>query len=193
MIFWIYIQGSHGLWRSLRVWEKQDRLFEALEVLEWGLWKFVNFVVFRALGKNYQLISQKLHFPRPDSRLKCLKKNAESQRMYFLSVLTAQFWLIECVGYNKGCAPLPDVQIVAYLHIAFLHHIASIMSGFVKSLWILKGFFCTNPVNIYNGYLIVSAVDCSVNGILDSVIKWMDLGKHLRYACVCHFVSVFCF
>ena len=35
---------------------------------EWGLWKFVNFVVFRALGKNDQLISQKQHFPRPNSR-----------------------------------------------------------------------------------------------------------------------------
>ena len=34
---------------------------------EWGLWKFV---VLRALGKNSQCVSQKLHFPRPNSSLK---------------------------------------------------------------------------------------------------------------------------
>ena len=34
---------------------------------ERGLLKFVNFMVFRVVGKNCQFISQKLHFPRPNS------------------------------------------------------------------------------------------------------------------------------
>ena len=33
----------------------------------WTSVKVCEFVVFRALGKNYQLIGQKLHFPRPNS------------------------------------------------------------------------------------------------------------------------------
>ena len=72
---------------------------------EWGLWKFVNFVVFRALGKNYQLIRQKLHFPRPNSSLFFV---------YFLIAVqnhrectSCQFWLIECVGHwlQQGLRP----------------------------------------------------------------------------------------
>ena len=53
---------------------------------EWGLWKFVNFVDFRAPGETYQRISQKLHFPRPNSSF--FLNRAKSQRTHFLSVLT---------------------------------------------------------------------------------------------------------
>ena len=71
---------------------------------EWGLWKFVSFVVFRALGTNYQLISQKLHFPRPNSSLIFF---------FFIAVqnhrecTSCQFWLIECVGHwlQQGLRP----------------------------------------------------------------------------------------
>ena len=74
---------------------------------EWGLWKFVNFVVFRALGKNYQLISQKLHFPRPNSSLNKTKNGcAMSERMHFLSVLTDK---VSAISSSKGCTPLLDV------------------------------------------------------------------------------------
>ena len=52
---------------------------------DWGLWKFV---IFRALEKTYQLISQKLHFPRPNSRLNKTICHAKSERTLFLSVLT---------------------------------------------------------------------------------------------------------
>ena len=54
----------------------------------------VNFVEFRVLGKNYQLISQKLHFPRPNSVEK-------SQRIHFLSVST-----------ERVCRPLATVRVV---------------------------------------------------------------------------------
>ena len=51
-------QGSHSLWRSLKFRENGisfSRPWKSVKT-EWGLWKFVNFVVFRALGKKYQLI-----------------------------------------------------------------------------------------------------------------------------------------
>ena len=54
-----YIQGLHSLWNCGKNAIRFSR--------PWGLWKFVNFGVFRALGKNYQPISQKLHFPRLNS------------------------------------------------------------------------------------------------------------------------------
>ena len=60
-----------GFTWSLKVWEKWDKLFKDSKV--WENWVgSVNFVVFRAVGKNYQLICQKLHFSRPNSRLKKL-------------------------------------------------------------------------------------------------------------------------
>ena len=57
-----------------------------------------------------------------------------------------QFWLIECVGFSKGCAPLPDVQNscvpLCWFSAPYCgHHVR--FCG--KSLRILKGFFCTNP------------------------------------------------
>ena len=70
----------------------------------------MNFVVFRAPGKNYQLVSQKLHFPRPKSSyflILFFNRYAKSQRMHFLSVLTDRVRLP--LGYSKGCAPLPDM------------------------------------------------------------------------------------
>ena len=65
----VYITGFA---QSLKVWEKWDKLFKALKVCEnlMGSVKVCEFVVFRALGKNYQLLSQKLHFSRPNSCLK---------------------------------------------------------------------------------------------------------------------------
>ena len=67
---------STGFAWSLKVFQGLGKMgyafpgHESLGRLSGGLWKFVNFVVFRSLGKNYQLISQKLHFPRPNSSLK---------------------------------------------------------------------------------------------------------------------------
>ena len=57
-----------SLWSSLKVRISFSRPWKSVKT-EWGLWKFVNFVIFRALGKNCQLISRKLHFPRTNSRL----------------------------------------------------------------------------------------------------------------------------
>ena len=132
--------------RSLKVLQNGIRLslFQGRESWKsgktaWGLGKFVNFVVFRVLGKNYQLISQKLHFPRPNSSL---KKNCrvKSQRLHFPSVRTD--W-VRRPSPTVKVAPLYQMcGRVVYLHVAFRR----ILQGFVKSVWILKGIFGTNPV-----------------------------------------------
>ena len=98
----ILSQDSHSLWtwRSLKVWGKWDKLFKALKVCENWV-GFVNFVVFRALGENYQLISQKLHFPRLNSSLNKKHCRAKSKRTHFLSA--------SAISYSKGCTPLLDV------------------------------------------------------------------------------------
>ena len=115
-----------GLWKFRKNGISFSRPWKSVKT-EWGLWKFVNFVVFRALGKKFQLISQKLHFPRPNSSFKKIfKKNcrAKSQRMYFQSVLT-----------DKVYQPLATVRVVpiyqtcgrvAYLCVAFLPHLAKV-------------------------------------------------------------------
>ena len=55
-----------GLWKFWKNGIRFSSPWKSVKT-EWGLWKVVNFVVFTVLGKNYQLISQKLHFPRPNS------------------------------------------------------------------------------------------------------------------------------
>ena len=93
-----------GLWKFGENGISFSRPWKSVKT-EWGLRKFVNFVVFRALGKNFQLISQKLHFPRPNSSLN--KTIAvQNQKEHFLSVLTDK---VSAISYSKGCAPLLDV------------------------------------------------------------------------------------
>ena len=61
-------QGSHSLWRSLKFRENGisfSRPWKSVKT-EWGLWKFVN-LWSSEKGKNCQLSSQKLHFPRLNS------------------------------------------------------------------------------------------------------------------------------
>ena len=99
--------------------------------------KVVNFVVFRVLGKNCQLISWKWHFKRPNSSLNFfffLKCHEKSQSMHFLSVLT-----------DRVHRPLATVRVaplyqmfgrVAYLHVAFLPHIAKVCEKCVNFEWI---------------------------------------------------------
>ena len=123
----VILQGSHGLWRSLKVWREKygicfSRPWKSGKT-EWGLWKFVNFVVFRVLGKNCQLISQKLHLPRLSSCFKKQKLLCEITT-HFLSVLT-----------DRVCWPTATVRVaslyqmcrsVAYLRVAFPCHIAKV-------------------------------------------------------------------
>ena len=101
--------------------------------------KVCEFVVFRALGKNYQLISQKLHFPRPNSSYKTKQKKhcAKSRRMHFLSVLTDRVhWPLAIVRVT----PLYRMcERVAYLHVAFLLRIAKVCEKFVNSERIFLG------------------------------------------------------
>ena len=85
-----------SLWRSLKVGGKNgmsfSRPWERVKT-ERGLWKFENFVIFRVLGWNYQLIIQKL-FPQ-DQTILFLKAMWNHKRC-----TSYQFWLIECVSYR---------------------------------------------------------------------------------------------
>ena len=87
-------------------------------------------MVFRALGKNYRLISQKLHFLRPDSSLSKNNCHTKSERPHLLSVLT-----------DRVCQPSATVRVaplywmcgrVAYLHVAFPCHTAKVCEKFVN-------------------------------------------------------------
>ena len=96
----------------------------------------MNFVAFIALGKSYELISQKLHFPRLNSGL---TKNRFVVQNYEECTLS-QFWLIQCFGHqlHKRCTPLLDVQ-------KSFAPLCCFSIPYCKGLWISKGFFCTNP------------------------------------------------
>ena len=76
-----------GLWKLGRNGIRLSRPWKSVKT-EWSLWKFVNFAIFRVLGKTYQLICQKLHFPRPNSSLNKTVCCAKSERTH-LSVLTS--------------------------------------------------------------------------------------------------------
>ena len=146
-------QFPAGFAQSLKVLESLGKMgyaFQGLESLktEWGLWKFVNFVVFRALGKNYQLISQKLHFPRLNSSLTKNKFAVRNQE----ECTRNQFWLIECVGHQLHQALHPFTGCAEEFR-TFVLLFCAILQRFVKSLWILKGFFCTNPVQARLSYI----------------------------------------
>ena len=99
--------------------------------------KVCEFVVFRALGKNYQLISQKLHFPRLNSSLNKKNCRAKSERTHFLSVLTDRVhWpsaIVRVTPLYRMC------ERVAYLHVAFLLRIAKVCEKFVNSERIFLG------------------------------------------------------
>ena len=92
----------------------------------------MNFVVFRVIRKNYQLISQKLHFPRPNSS------------KLFLQNRHAKLVLTDRVHWSSATirvAPLYwTCGRVAYLRVAFPCHIASIMLEFCvfNDVWLEK-------------------------------------------------------
>ena len=84
----------------------------------------MNFVVFRALGKNCQLISQKLHFPRSNGSLKKRFAVRNHKECTSHPVLT-----------DRVHQPLATVRVallywmcgrVVYLRVAFLRHIARV-------------------------------------------------------------------
>ena len=109
--------------------------------IEWGLWRFVNFVVFRAVGKNYQLISQKLHFPRPNSSLNKNICRAKSERTQFLSVLT-----------DRVHRPSAAVRVAPLYRMCGSVSVPSscFSAPYYKGLWKVcefwKFFSCVNPV-----------------------------------------------
>ena len=142
------------IWGNGKIWEKWDKLFKALKVWKvsgvcdslWILWSS------ECEGKTISLSVKNCISQEWTVKNVFESCCAKSQRMHFLSVL-----------FERVRWPLATVRVaplyrmcgrVAYLCAAFPHHIASIMPGFVKkfvkwfvkSLWILKGFFCTNPV-----------------------------------------------
>ena len=109
---------------------------------------------------------EKLHFPRPNSNLKNKICHAKSQRLHFLSVLTDR---MHWPSATLRVAPLYRMcRSVAYLCVAFPCHIA-------KSewkVWILKGFFCTNPVRQQPCFLSPG-----------SSLRWPCPSCHVRCGC----------
>ena len=133
------VQGSHGLWRSLKVWGKWDTLFKALKVCE----NWVGSV--NLLGKNCQLISQKLHFPRPNSCLKNTICFVKSQRMHFLSVLTDR---VRQLSATVRVAPLYQMcGSVVYIRVAFPRHSAKVCEKFVnfERIFLYEPWSCRLP------------------------------------------------
>ena len=107
---------------------------------EWSLWKFVNFAIFRVLGKTYQLICQKLHFPRQNSSLNktvcCAKIRKNAPPISF------------DIGYSKGCTPLPDVWKSLRTFI-LLHHFAKFCEMFVN----FERIFLYEPCIFFWGFV----------------------------------------
>ena len=68
--------------------------------------------------------------------------------MHFLSVLTDR---VSAISYSKGCVPLPDVWKSCVPSCCFS---VPYCKGLWKSLWILKGFFGTNPGMFGNFFFI---------------------------------------
>ena len=137
----LYVRGNHRLIRDGSPGRPPHFSHSSWALGNWkmrwpfqgivSLWKFVNFVVFRALGKNYQLISQKLHFPRLNSSRCFLNKEncyVKSQRMHFLSILTDRVrWpsvTIRVASHYRMCWR------VVYLWVAFPCHFAM-----VREVW----------------------------------------------------------
>ena len=105
--------------------------------------KVCGFCGLQSAGKNYWLISQKLHFPRPNSSL--TKKKiccAKSQRIYFQSVLTDR---VRQPSDTLRVAPFYWMcGRVAYLCVAFPHHIAKVCEMFVN----FERIFLCKPDNV---------------------------------------------
>ena len=113
-----------GLWKFRKNGISFSRPCKSVET-EWGLWKFVNFVVFRALGKNYQLISQKLHFPRPNSSLFFLMPCKITENALPISF---DWQSASAFGSSKGCVPF---QMCSRVHTFVLLFFAP----YCKGLW----------------------------------------------------------
>ena len=124
------------------LWKLGGKLFKALTLS--GVCESLWICGLRKkLGKNCQLTSQKLHFPRPNSSLKKIKNGcAKSQRTHFLSVLTDRVhWpsaIVRVTPLYWLCGR------VVYLCVALLHHIhaANVCEKCVNC----ERIFCMNPV-----------------------------------------------
>ena len=161
-----------GLWKFGKNGISFSRPWKSVKTV-WSLWRFVNFVVFRALGKTISLLVRNCI---SQDQTVVFFKHAKSQRTHFLSVLTDRV-------HRPSVRDAPHYSMcrrVAYLCIAFPRHIVGIMPDFlrfVKSLWILKGFFCTNcafiqkpqgqglAVAIHKGLVSTVANDATTLGI----------------------------
>ena len=81
-------QGSHGLWRSLKVWGKWDKLFKALKVCENGVGS-VKVCGPQSAREELSVYQSETHFPRPNSSLKNKQIwPCKITKNEFLSVLT---------------------------------------------------------------------------------------------------------
>ena len=116
-------QILQGLWRSLIVWGKWDKLFKALKVCEnWVVSvKVCQFVVFRkSLGKTVSLpVRNCISQDQTIVFLKRRRKKVQNHKEH----TSYQFWLIECIGTIVRVTPFYWMcGRVVYLCVAFLHH-----------------------------------------------------------------------
>ena len=141
LVLWcVLLQGSHGLWRSLKVWEKWDKLFKALKVCEnWmGSVKVCEFCGLQSAREKISAYQSETAFPKTKQQLNFLIRHAKSQRIHLLSVLTS----VSAIGCSKGCPPLLDVWNSCVPSCCF-------SEPYCKGLWKVctfwKFFFCMNP------------------------------------------------
>ena len=123
--------NNKGLWK----WGKSGIRF----LRPWKVWEnWVGSVKVCGLQSTREKLSAYL------SVRNCISHDCTVKECTSLSVLTDSVLVtVRVVPLYRMC------RIVAYLRVAFLHHIAGIMLGFVKSLGMLKLFFCMNLVECY--------------------------------------------
>ena len=135
-------QLSHSSW-TMKVWEKWDKLFKTLTVCEKrvGSVKVCEFCGLQSAREKLSVYWSET-FLRPNSSLNKNNCRTESEGTHFLSVLTDRVhWPLATVRV----APLNRCAEELRTFMLLFH---AILQRFVKSLWILKGFFCVNPVLI---------------------------------------------
>ena len=112
----LLLRGSHDLWKFQKNEISFSRPWEFVKT-ERGLLKFVNFVVFRALGKKLSAYKSETAFPKTEEYFK-KKLSCEITKIAF--PLSFDWYSALAISSRKGCTPLLDVQKSCVPYVAFL-------------------------------------------------------------------------